>query len=307
VLAERYLREVVRLHGVPASIVSDRDSRFRSHFWNKLQDSLGSKLEFSSSYHPETDGQSERTIQILEDMLRACMLDFKGSWEDHLHLVEFSYNNSYQASIQMAPFEALYGRKCRSPLYWDDVGESRLIGPEVLMQAVEKVKIVRRHLKAAQDRQRKWADIHRRPLQFEAGDSVFLKISPTKGVIRFGVRGKLSPRFIGPFEITERVGEVAYRLALPPSLEGVHDVFHVSQLRQYVKDPSHVVDHSELQLRPDLSFSEQPVAVIGQSSKKLKGREIPLVLVAWNEHSPGEATWEREDVVRERYPYLFSS
>jgi hypothetical protein len=148
--------------------------------------------------------------------------------------------------------------------------------------------------------------LHRRPLQFEAGDSVFLKISPTKGVIRFGVRGKLSPRFIGPFEITERVGEVAYRLALPPSLEGVHDVFHVSQLRQYVKDPSHVVDHSELQLRSDLSFSEQPVAVIGRSSKKLKGREIPLVLVSWNGHSPGEATWEREDVVRERYPYLFS-
>ena len=145
-----------------------------------------------------------------------------------MHLVEFSYNNSYQASIQMAPFEALYGRKCKSPLYWDDVGESRLIGPEILMQAVEKVKIVRRHLKAVQDRQQKWADMHRRPLQFEVGDSVFLKISPTKGVIRFRVRGKLSPRFIGPFEITERVGEVAYQLALPPSLEGVHDVFHIS-------------------------------------------------------------------------------
>ena len=117
------------------------------------------------------------------------MLDFKGSWEDHLHLVELSYNNNYQASIKMAPFEALYGRKCMSPLYWDDVGESRLIGPEILMQAVEKVKIVRKHLQAVQDRQRKWADQSRRPLQFEARDKVFLKISPTKGVIRFGLEG----------------------------------------------------------------------------------------------------------------------
>ena len=124
VLADKYMHEVVRLHGVPANIVSDRDTRFRSHFWKSLQDSLGTRLEFSSPYHPETDGQSERTIQILEDILRACMLDFKGSWEDHLHLVEFSYNNSYQASIKMAPFEALYGRKCRSPLYWDEVGEN---------------------------------------------------------------------------------------------------------------------------------------------------------------------------------------
>jgi len=128
-LAERYMQEVVRLHGVPESIVSDRDSRFTSHYWRSLQDSLGSKLNYSTSFHPQTDGQSERTIQTLEDMLRACVLDFGGSWDDHLHLVEFSYNNSYQASIQMAPFEALYGRKCRSPVYWDDIGERQILGP----------------------------------------------------------------------------------------------------------------------------------------------------------------------------------
>ena len=148
------MRETMRLHGVPASIVSDRDTRFRSHFWDSLQESLGTRLKFSSPYHPETDGQSERTIQILEDMLRACMIDFKGSWEDHLHLVEFSYNNSYQASIGMAPFEALYGRKCRSPLYWDEVGESRVIGPEILSQTVDKVRVIKERLQAAQDRQK---------------------------------------------------------------------------------------------------------------------------------------------------------
>ena len=141
-LAEKYMQEVVRLHGVPVSIVSDRDTRFMSHFWRRLQESLGTRLKFSTAYHPQTDGQSERTIQILEDMLRACMLDFKGSWEDHLHLAEFAYNNSYQASIKMAPFEALYGRKCRSPLCWNDIGDRRLLGPEIITQTVEKVKII---------------------------------------------------------------------------------------------------------------------------------------------------------------------
>jgi len=222
------MQEVVRLYGVPVSIVSDRDTRFLSQFWRSLQESLGTRLNFSIAYHPQTNGQSERTIQILEDMLRACMLDLQGSWEDQLHLAEFAYNNSYQASIKMAPFEALYGRKCRSPLCWDDIGDWRLLGPEIITQTVEKVKIIRERLKAAQDRQKKWADLDRRPLEFEIGDKVFLKISPTRGVIRFDNRGRLSPRFIGPFEILERVGAVAYRLALPPSLDGVHDVFHVS-------------------------------------------------------------------------------
>jgi len=133
-LAEKYMQEIVRLHGVPVSIVLDRDIRFVSRFWDSLQRSLGSKLKFSTTFHPQTDGQSERTIQILEDMLRACILDFKGSWDNHLHLVEFSYNNNYQASIQMAPYEALYGKKCRSPVCWDDIGERKLLGPDLIFQ-----------------------------------------------------------------------------------------------------------------------------------------------------------------------------
>ena len=133
-LAGKYMQEIVRLHGVPVSIVLDRDIRFVSRFWDSLQRSLGSKLKFSTTFHPQTDGQSERTIQILEDMLRACLLDFKGSWDNHLHLVEFSYNNNYQASIQMAPYEALYGKKCRSPVCWDDIGERKLLGPDLIFQ-----------------------------------------------------------------------------------------------------------------------------------------------------------------------------
>ena len=130
----------------------------------------------------------------------------------------------------MAPFEALYGRKCRSPICWDEVGERRPMGPDILFQTTDKVKIIRDHLRAAQSRQKSWADTNRRPLEFRIGDHVFLKISPIKGVIRFGTRGKLSPRYIGPFEILDRVREVTYRLALPPLLERVHNVFHISQL-----------------------------------------------------------------------------
>lgn len=131
-LAELYIKEIVRLHGVPNSIVSDRDTRFTSKFWKSLQENLGTRLKFSTAFHPQTDVQSERTIQVLEDMLRACVLDFHGSWNRYLPLVEFSYNNSYQATIGMAPYEALYGRKCRSPVHWDEAGESKFFGPEML-------------------------------------------------------------------------------------------------------------------------------------------------------------------------------
>ena len=183
---------------------------------------MGIQLSMSIAFHPQTDGQSERTIQILEDMLRACVLDLKGSWEKHLPLVEFAYNNSYQASIQMAPYEALYGRPCRSSICWTEVGESSITGPNLIRDTLEKVGMIQKRLLTAQSRQKSYTDIRRRPLEFEAGDHVFLKVMPKRGVIRFGKRGKLSPRYIGPFEVLERVGAVAYRLALAPSLSSVH-------------------------------------------------------------------------------------
>ncbi|KAL0559002.1 hypothetical protein IC582_003591 [Cucumis melo] len=292
-------------HFVPVSIVSDRDARFTSKFWKGLQTAMGTRLDFSTAFHPQTDGQTERLNQVLEDMLRACALEFPGSWDSHLHLMEFAYNNSYQATIGMTPFEALYGRCCRSPVCWGEVGEQRLMGPELVQSTNEAIQKIRSRMHTAQSRQKSYADVRRKDLEFEIGDRVFLKVAPMKGVLRFERRGKLSPRFVGPFEILERIGPVAYRLALPPSLSTVHDVFHVSMLRKYVPDPSHVVDYEPLEIDENLSYVEQPVEVLAREVKTLRNKQIPLVKVLWRNHRVEEATWEREDDMRSRYPELF--
>ncbi|KAI3746339.1 hypothetical protein L6452_08768 [Arctium lappa] len=203
--------------GVPLTIVSDRDSRFTSKFWDVLQKELGTRVNLSTTYHPQTDGQSERTIQTLEDMLRSCVIDFGGNWDSHHPLVEFTYNNIYHSSIRMAPFEALYGRKCRTPVCWLEAREKQFIGPEIVQETTDKVKGIRECLKATQDRQKSYEDKKRRPVEFQVGDRVILKVSPWKRVIRFGNCGKLSPRFLGPLMILERIRLQAYRLDLPPS------------------------------------------------------------------------------------------
>ncbi|KAL0539906.1 hypothetical protein IC582_024127 [Cucumis melo] len=252
--AQLYMSEIVRLHGVPVSIVSDRDARFTSKFWKGLQTAMGT---------------------------------------------------SYQTTIGMAPFEALYGKCCRSPVCWGEVGEQRLMGPELVQSTNEAIQKIRSRMHTAQSRQKSYADVRRKDLEFEVGDKVFLKVAPMRGVLRFERRGKLSPRFVGPFEILERIGPVAYRLALPPSLSTVHDVFHVSMLRKYVPDPSHVVDHEPLEIDENLSYTEQPVEVLAREVKTLRNKEIPLVKVLWRNHRVEEATWEREDDMRSRYPELF--
>ncbi|GKD52434.1 putative reverse transcriptase domain-containing protein, partial [Tanacetum coccineum] len=201
-----------------------------------LQKALGTRLDMSTAYHPQIDGQSERTIQTLEDMLRACVIDFGGNWDIHLPLVEFSYNNSYHTSIKCAPFEALYERKCRSPIIWAEVGESQLIGPEIMQETTDKIFQFKERLKTARDRQKSYADNERKPLEFSIGDQVLLKVSPWKGVVRFGKRSKLAPRYVGPFEIVERISPVAYRLRLPQELSGIHDMFHVSNLKKCLAD-----------------------------------------------------------------------
>ncbi|KAK8647250.1 hypothetical protein V6N13_120998 [Hibiscus sabdariffa] len=210
-LAKLYISEIVRLHGVPLSIISDRDPKFTSRVWQALHDALG-------------------------------------SWEDFLPLAEFAYNNSYQASIRMAPYEALYGRKCRTPICWTELYDRNILGPD-LIQQTEKT------------------------------------VSPWKKVLRFGRKGKLSPRFIGPYRILERIGLDAYRLELPPQLSRIHNVFHVSMLRQYRTDPSHII----------------------QDERILRNRRIPMVKVQWSNRSPSEATWETEESMREQFPHLFPS
>ena len=266
---------------------------------------MGTQLRMSTTFHPRTDGQSERTIQVLGDMLRACVLDLKGSWEEHFPLVEFTYNNSYQASIQMAPYEALYRRPCRSPVCWTEVGESSTTGPKLIRVTSEKVDLIRKHLLTAQSRQKSYADTRRRTLEFEVGDHVFLKVMPKRGVIRFGKWGKLSPRYIGPFEVLERVGIVDDRLALPPSLSSVHDVFHVSMLRKYTPDPIHVVDWGELVVDTDGTFKEGPVRIMDSRHQVLRRKIVRLVKVLWRHRGVEEATWEREDTMRTTYPFLF--
>ncbi|KAK6146677.1 hypothetical protein DH2020_020546 [Rehmannia glutinosa] len=214
--AQLYIQEVVRIHGVLLSIVSDRDSRF---------------------------------------------------------------NNSYQATIGMVPYEVLYGRKCRSPVHWDDIGERKLLGPDMIREMMEAVTQIRQRMETAQSRQKSYSDQRRRMLEFSIGDQVFLKVAPMKGVMRFEKKGKLSPRYIGPFHIRERIGDVAYRLDLPASMSQIHDVFHVSMLRKYVSNPSHILKHEPVELKADLSYEEVPVEILLQEVKKLRNKEIPLVKV----------------------------
>ncbi|CAN6552492.1 unnamed protein product [Malus baccata var. baccata] len=275
-LAKLFITKIVKYYGVPVNIISDRDPRFTSKFWAAFQEALGTKLLYSTAYHPQTDGQSERTIQTLEDMLRSSVLQFGDSWHDRLDLMEFAYNNSFRSSIGMSPFKALYGRACRTPLCWSEVGERVIEGPEIVDETTQNVQSL--------------ADGHATDRVYDVGNLVFLKLSPWRGVVQFGKKGKLSPRYIGPYEITERIGEVAYRLKLPPKSSKVHNVFHVSMLRHYVSDPSHMIPPQPLEINPDLMYDEEPVTILDWKDKVLRNKTMSLVKVLWRNHSMEEAT-----------------
>ncbi|KAI3773312.1 hypothetical protein L1987_47837 [Smallanthus sonchifolius] len=304
-LAKLYIKEIVARHGVPISIISDRDSRFVSRIWKSLQEAIGTRLDMSTAYHPQTDGQSERTIQTLEDMLRACVIDFGGNWDTHLPLAEFSYNNSYHTSVKAAPFEALYGRKCRSPLCWAEVGEKHLTGPEIVQETTDKIFKIKDRLKAARDRQKSYADNRRKPLEFKIGDRVMFKVSPWKGVARFGNRGKLNPRYVSPFEILARVGPVTYKLKLPQELSNVHDTFHVSNIKKCLSDETLIIPPDEIHIDDKLHFIEEPIEISDWKVQKLRRSRIKLVKVRWNSKRGPEYTWEREDQMKTKYPSLF--
>jgi hypothetical protein len=211
-----------------------------------------------------------------------------------LSLAEFSYNNSYQTSLKMAPFEALYGRRCRTPLSWSQTGERKIFGPDHFTEPEEKVKTIQNNLKAAQSRQKSYADIRRRPLQFQIGDFVYLRVSPTRGIQRFDVKGKLAPRYIGPFEIIKVCGPVAYRLQLPPQLAAIHDIFHVSQLRKCVKISTEIIDSQSSEIQPDLSYTEHPIKILDTKERSTRRETIRMFKIQWDHHTEEETTWKTE-------------
>ncbi|XP_074314146.1 uncharacterized protein LOC141649353 [Silene latifolia] len=211
-------------------------------FWQELQECMGTTLKMSTAFHPATDGQMERTIQTLEDMLRACVLEFGGSWEERLDLIKFSYNNNYHASIGMTPFEALYRRKCRSPVCWDDVTDVVTLGPNLIQQMVEQVHVIKQKMRVAQDRHKSYADLKRSEIEITVGDKVLLKVSPIKGMMRFGKRGKPTHKCIGPYEILDR-------------------------MRKYVSDPTHLLAAETVEMDENLSYVEVAKKILNRKAR----------------------------------------
>jgi uncharacterized protein involved in tolerance to divalent cations len=238
---------------------------------------MGTKLDFSTAYHPQSDSQTERVNKVLEDLLRACVLMFDRNW------------------------------KCQTPLLWSNVGEKTLEGPAFVKEAEEKVALIRKRLLEAQSRQKSYADNRQRELRFEEGDFVYLKVSPMRGVKRFQVKGKLAPRFIGPYPIIGRVGPAAYRLELPESMSDIHNVFHVSQLRKCLQVPENHIEEEAIQIQKDLQYREKPLKILDSAVRKTRSSEVRLCKVQWSREGEEEATSESEDSLRREYPYLFSS
>jgi hypothetical protein len=234
-------------------------------------------------------------------MLRACVLEFPQKWDKCLPLAEFSYNNSYQENIKMAPFEALYGRRCRTPLNWSEPGERYFFRPNMVKEVEEKVHKIIHNMKKAQTRQKSYADRRRQPLCFLVADYIYLKVSPMMGVSRFGVKGKLALRYIGPFLVLEQCGPVAYRLQLPETLSAVHNVFHASQLKKCLRVPDQTVEVTDVVLEPDLTYSEHPIRVLDQKDRVTRKKTLKFYKIQWNQYSEDEATWETQDFLNKNF------
>jgi hypothetical protein len=303
-LAELYMSRIGCLHGLSKKIMSDRGTQFTLKFWERLHEALDTQLRFSFAYHPQTDGQTERVKQILEDMLRACALQYGRSRDMCLPYVE-SYNNSYQESLKMATFAMLYGHMCRTLLFWSETAERKVFRPDILQEANKQVRMARENMRVAQSRQKSYTDHRRRELSFEVGDIVYVKVSPMRGLCHFKVRGKLAPRFIGPFKILEKRSKVAYQLELPPQLFDVHDVFHVSQLKKCLRVLEEQIPIEDLDDKADLSYQEYLVKILETSKIVTRKKMIKMCKVQWSHHTEEEATSEREEELKAEFPCFF--
>jgi hypothetical protein len=266
---------------------------------------MGTHLSFSTAFHPQSSGQVERVNQILEDMLRACVISFGMDWEKCLPFAEFAYNNSFQSSLKKAPFEILYGHRCQTPLNWSETGERQFFGPDMIQEVEEQVHIICENLKTAQSRQKSQYDRRHKEVTYEVDEKAYRRVTPLKGTHRFGIKGKLAPRYIGPFFILAKQGDVAYQLKLLTHLSRVHDVFDVSQLRRYFSDPIREVDHKTLDLQDNLTYQEYPVHILDQAERVTRRQNIKFLKAQWSHHSEREATWECKDRLRLEYPTLF--
>nr|GEZ44715.1 putative reverse transcriptase domain-containing protein [Tanacetum cinerariifolium] len=273
-LARMYLKEVVTRYRIPVSIICDHDPRFASNFWRSLQNALGTNLDMSTVYHPQMNVQRERTIQTLKDMLRSYAIDFEKGWVNHFPL--------------------------------NEVGEAQILIPELVQETTKKIVQIKQRMQAVRNRQKSYVDLKRKAMEFQVGDNVMLKVSPWKGVLRFGKWGKLNPRHVGPFKVLEKIGKVAYKLELPEELSKVHNTFHVSNLKKcHANEPlADLLDG--IHFDDKLHFVEEPVEIMDHEVKWLKRSQIPLVKVRWNSKRGHEFTWEREDQFRKKYPHLFA-
>ncbi|GKA19876.1 putative reverse transcriptase domain-containing protein [Tanacetum coccineum] len=269
------VEEVVSRHGVPVSIIYDQDSRFTSHLCKSMNEVLGTQLDMSMAYHPQTDGHRPPT---LVEYFPTTIVITRVS---KLHCLKLSYD-----------------RKCRSPICWAEVGDAQLTGPEIVHETTKKIIQIKKHIQDAQDRQKSYGDRKRKPLEFEFGDKVMLKVSPWKGVIRFGKRGKLNPRYIGPFKILDRAGTLSYQLELPDKLSRIHSTFHVSNLKKCFVDEPLAILLDEIQIDDKFHFIEEPVEIMDREVKRIKQRRIPIVKIHWNSRRGPEFTWEREDQMK---------
>jgi hypothetical protein len=292
---ELYISHIIRYHDIPKTIISDRGSIFIARSWEKLHECLGTHLIRSSAYHPR---QTERVNQIIKDKLCACVLMDGPKWDKHLPLAEFSYNNSYQESIKMSPFEALYGRPCRTPLSWSEFGERVIFGPDIMTEAEGKVKQIQANIIAIQSHQKSYTDKRHNPLEFEVGDHVYLRVSPMKYIRCFGIKGKLAPRYIGPYSIIDKYGPTSYQMELPAKLSGVHNVFHISQLKRCLKPPTDVVIEDIIPLEPNLTYEAYPIKVLDQQDRVTCNKTTRFYKIQWNDHSEDEAMWEHEEFLR---------